>query len=388
MGTQKVMIRPAHNSIPLVVLSAGGTGGHVYPAEALAMELNSRGCRLALVTDRRGSNLGGRLGELDTYRVRSGGISGKGLFARILNIGEIAIGVLQSCCLLGRLNPSVVIGFGGYASLPMMLAANFSSTATAIHEQNALLGRANRLLSRKVRKIATSYKQMQHMPKSARANVVYTGMPVRNSVEALRETPYPELNERNIIELLVFGGSQGASIFSRVVPEAIKQLDQNLRGRLNLVQQCRVEDYGHLKSAYNQLGLQVEVAAFFEDLPQRMAKAHLVICRAGASAIAELTTIGRPAILVPYPHAVDNHQSVNAHTLNEVGGGWLIPDEAFTPENLSYRLETLFEMPKTLKNAARAAKQAGETNATARLAEMVIDLIPNHRDQWDAGGVA
>ena len=136
------------------------------------------------------------------------------------------------------------------------------------------------------------------------------------------------------------------------------------------------------------MGLQVEVSAFFEDLPQRMAKSHLVICRAGASAIAELTTIGRPAILVPYPHAVDNHQSGNAHTLNEVGGGWLIPDEAFTPENLSHRLETLFEMPKTLKNAARAAKQAGETNATARLAELVIDLIPNHRDQWDVGGVA
>lgn len=379
-------MRSTQENLPLVVLSAGGSGGHVYPAEALAVELNKRGCRLALVTDSRGSNLGGRLGELETHRIRSGGIAGKGLITRILNIFEILIGILQSCRLLGRLSPSVVVGFGGYASLPMMLAAIFSSTATAIHEQNALLGRANRLLSRKVQKIAASYKKMQHIPRYVQANVIYTGMPVRGQVRALRDTPYPELSERDIIELLVFGGSQGASIFSRVVPEAIRKLDHKLYSRLNVTQQCRVEDYTHLRSKYDEIGIKAEISTFFEDLPQRMANAHLVVCRAGASAIAELTTIGRPAILVPYPHAIDDHQSSNAHTLDEVGGGWLIPDEAFNADSLSHRLEMLFKMPRSLQNAAGAAKRAGEADATNNLAEIVIDLIPPGYQMSERGG--
>ena len=374
------------NENPLVLLSAGGTGGHVYPAESLAMELSKRGYRLALVTDRRGSDLGGRLGKLETHRVRSGGIVGKGFFKRILNMGEILIGILQSFRLLFSLNPSVVIGFGGYASVPMMLAANFSSTATAIHEQNALLGRANRLLSRNVEKIATSYKKMQYIPKHALENVVFTGMPVRGNVRALRDSPYPELNEHNIINILVFGGSQGASIFSRVVPEAIKQLDSKLQSRLKLSQQCRGEDYADLRAAYNRLGIEADISTFFDNLPERMADAHLVVCRAGASAIAELTTIGRPAILVPYPHAIDDHQSGNAHSLDEVGGGWLIPDEAFTAQSLSNRLEMLFKMPRSLQNAASAARRAGQSNATDRLAELVISLIPRHFNDPNDGG--
>lgn len=380
------MVRRVCNDIPLVLLSAGGTGGHVYPAESLAMELKKRGYRLALVTDRRGSALGGRLGELETHRVRSGGIAGKGVVTRILNMGEILIGILQSCSLLLRLNPSVVIGFGGYASLPMMLAANFSSTATAIHEQNALLGRANRLLSRNAQKIATSYKKMQYIPKQAAENVVYTGMPVRDHVIAFRDIPYPELNEHNIINILVFGGSQGASIFSRVLPKAIKHLDTTIQSRLKLSQQCRGEDYADLKAAYNRLGIEADISIFFDNLPELMAAAHLVVCRAGASAIAELTTIGRPAILVPYPHAIDDHQSGNAHSLDEVGGGWLIPDEAFTPESLSNRLEMLFKMPRSLKNAATASKRSGQSDATDKLADVVINLIPSHLKDSNNGG--
>ena len=383
------MIGSSHTDGHLVVLSAGGTGGHVFPAEALATELNDRGCRLALVTDRRGGNLDGRLGELETHYVRAGGIAGKGGITRILSVGQIVIGILQSRQLLRRLNPSVVIGFGGYASVPMMLAATYSSTVTAIHEQNALLGRANRLLAVNVQKIATSFSKMQHIPKQAQSNVVYTGMPVRASVRALRETPYPGLTNNNIIEILIFGGSQGASVFGRVLPEAIRRLDKNLRIRLKLVQQCRIEDCAQLKSSYNQLGLRAEISTFFEDLPERMARAHLVVSRAGASAIAELTTIGRPAILVPYPHAIDDHQSGNAYTLDEVGGGWLIPEEDFTPQSLSHRLQTLLAMPRILDNAARASKRAGQANAAAKLAEMVIDLIPkNGGDQLEERSAA
>ena len=366
---------------PLVVLSAGGTGGHVFPAEALALELSDRGCRLILVTDRRGGNLGGRLGELETHLIRAGGIAGKGPISRMLSAGKIVVGTLQSRYLLGRLNPSVVVGFGGYASVPTMLAATFSSFATAIHEQNALLGRANRLLAPKVEKITTSYEKVDHIPNQAQFKVVYTGMPVRPNVKNLREVPYPEIAEHNFINLLVFGGSQGAAIFSHVVPNAINLLDENLRLRLNLVQQCRTEDYAQLKLIYEQMGVQAEIRGFFNDLPERMAKAHLVICRSGASAVAELTTIGRPAILVPYPYAIDDHQSFNAHALDEVGGSWLIPDHAFTSESLSHRLSTLFAVPKTLLNAAHASKRAGQADAAARLADVVINLIAANGNQ-------
>ena len=320
------MIDPSEKDGPLVVLAAGGTGGHVFPAEALAQELSDRGCRLALITDRRGGDVGGRLGELETHRVRAGGIAGKGMMARAISAGEIGYGTLQSCKLLKRLRPSVVVGFGGYASVPTMLAATYSSISTAIHEQNAILGRANRLLATKVQKIATSYEKVDLIPEAALGRVAYTGMPVRASVKKLNGEPYPPLSERDHFNILVFGGSQGAAVFSRVVPAAIEQLEESQRKRLNIVQQCRQEDFAELRTVYDRLRLPAEIATFFCDIPQRIASSHLVICRSGASTVAELTTIGRPAIFVPYPGAIDDHQAANAHALDEVGGGWLIPE--------------------------------------------------------------
>ncbi|MBT7954146.1 MAG: undecaprenyldiphospho-muramoylpentapeptide beta-N-acetylglucosaminyltransferase, partial [Rhodospirillaceae bacterium] len=315
---------------PLVVLAAGGTGGHVFPAEALAAELSSRGYRLALVTDQRGGDLSGRLGELETHRVRAGGIAGKGVFARILSVFELMIGTLQAWFLLRRLKPAVVVGFGGYASVPTMLAAAYSGTKAAIHEQNAVLGRANRLLASRVETIATSFDKVSEIPEDAKPNVIVTGMPVRPAVTIVRDRAYPTLGSDDDVNLAVFGGSQGAHIFSVVVPEAMKQLDENLRSRIRITQQSRPEDIDQVKSAYRAIDVDADLSTFFNDVPDRIAAAHLVICRSGASSIAELTTIGRPAILVPYRHAVDDHQSRNAHAVDEVGGGWLIPEDAFT----------------------------------------------------------
>jgi UDP-N-acetylglucosamine--N-acetylmuramyl-(pentapeptide) pyrophosphoryl-undecaprenol N-acetylglucosamine transferase len=375
----------ASQNKPLVVLAAGGTGGHVFPAEALAAELIERGFRLALVTDRRGGNLKGRLAELETHRVRAGGIAGKSLVARIFSAFEIIIGTIQAWVLLRRLKPAVVVGFGGYASVPTMLAAAYSGTKAAIHEQNAVLGRANRLLASRVEKIATSFEKVSAIPEASQPNVIVTGMPVRPAVTLVRDRAYQSLNDNDEIHLAVFGGSQGAHIFSAVVPAALKRVDEALRGRIRVTQQSRPEDVDQVQATYRALDIKADISSFFNDVPDRIADAHLVICRSGASTIAELTTIGRPAIMVPYMYAVDDHQSRNAHAVDEVGGGWLIPEEAFTDEVLAERLESLFALPQLLQNAGKAAKAAGIPDAASRLADMIVSLIPdnsteNHRE--------
>ena len=371
---------------PLVVLAAGGTGGHVFPAEALAVELSGRGYRLALVTDRRGGNLKGRLAELETYRVRAGGIAGKGIFARIISAFEIIIGTLQARFLLQRLKPAVVVGFGGYASVPTMLAAAYSGTKSAIHEQNAVLGRANRLLASRVEKIATSFEEVSAIPESSQSNVIVTGMPVRPAVTVARDQAYPNLSDGGDINLAVFGGSQGARIFSTIVPGALNLVKDDVKKRIKVTQQSRPEDIDQARAAYQSIDVDAELSSFFDDVPQRISKAHLVICRSGASTIAELTTIGRPGIMVPYRYAVDDHQTRNAHAIDEVGGGWLIPEEAFTDQVLAERLESLFALPQMLENAGAAAKAAGKPDAASRLADMVVGLIPQNlnEDQREA----
>ncbi len=368
---------------PLVVLAAGGTGGHVFPAEALAAELSSRGYQLALVTDRRGGDLSGRLGELETHRVRAGGIAGKGVFARILSAIELTVGTVQAWFLLRRLKPAVVVGFGGYASVPTMLAAAYSGIKAAIHEQNSVLGRANRMLASRVETIATSFEKVSEIPENAKSNIIVTGMPVRLAVTIVRDRAYPSISREGDINLAVFGGSQGAHIFSVVVPDAMKRLDESLRRRIKITQQSRQEDIDLANSVYRTIGIEAELSTFFNDVPDRIADAHLVICRSGASSIAELTTIGRPAILVPYRHAVDDHQSRNAYAVDEVGGGWLIPEKAFTGVVLAERLAALFAIPRILENAATAAKSAGVPDAAARLADMVVGLMSNGNGKSD-----
>lgn len=360
---------------PHVLLAAGGTGGHVFPAEALANELMNRGYRLGLVTDKRGKAYGGALGALEQHRILAGGIAGKSVPARIKSIAELGIGTWQAWRLLQRLNPDAVVGFGGYASVPTMLAATFTSTPTAIHEQNALLGRANRLLAGRVNAIATSFADTRGIPHGAESKVQMTGMPVRANIAAKAGTPYPATEGDARLGVVVLGGSQGATVLSQVVPAALAKLPDAIKVRLDVTQQCREEDLGDVKVAYQQSGIRAHLASFIDDVPERLANAHVLISRAGASSVAEALVVGRPTILVPYPFAADDHQTYNAQAVDAAGAGWIMSQENFTVDALVARLDSLLDLPAVLEKAARCAADLGRADAAGRLADMVESLI-------------
>jgi UDP-N-acetylglucosamine--N-acetylmuramyl-(pentapeptide) pyrophosphoryl-undecaprenol N-acetylglucosamine transferase len=353
----------------LVVLAAGGTGGHVFPAEALAQELLRRGFRLALVTDQRGTAYGGALGDIETHRLTV--LAPVGGFGRRIASGvSLVAGVFAAKRLLRRLKPSVVVGFGGYPSLAPMIAATRMKLPTLIHEQNAVLGRANRAVARQVEAIATSFPSVRLMPAGTLAHL--TGNPVRDAVRALRELPYPAAGER--FTILVTGGSQGAAVFAKIVPAALASLPAELRTRIDLSQQTRIEDLPAVRTAYAATGIAIDIAPFFADLPARLAHAQLVICRSGASTVMELAVAGRPAILVPYPHATDDHQTDNAKAFAAAGGGEHVANADFTAEDLAARIERLMRDPAALAAAAAAARGFGRPDAAQRLADLVASL--------------
>lgn len=358
---------------PTVILAAGGTGGHVFPAEALASALAARGIDPVLLTDRRGRSFRG------AKRIRTiagGGIAGLGMAARLRSVAALGLGFFQALWHLRREAPRVVVGFGGYASLPTMLAAVMLGLPTVLHEQNAVLGRANRLLARRVHRIAVAFDQVAAMPKGAEGRAVRIGMPVRPAFATVTDAPYQAPVTGEPIRLLVLGGSQGAQIFSTLIPQAIALLDPALRGRLEISQQCRPETLDLTRAAYVDLGINADLATFFDDVPVRLAAAQLGIARAGASTVAELTAVGRPALLVPYPYAIDDHQSANARAIEEAGAGWMLPQATLTPAALAARLTTLLSTPDTLTTAAAAARRAGSADAAQRLADLVISMIP------------
>lgn len=369
---------------PLVVLAAGGTGGHVFPAEALAVELKNRNCRLALVTDRRGGHYNGGLGDVETHRIQAGGVAGKGMFARMKSVPELAIGTLQARSLLRRLKPAVVVGFGGYASFPTMMAATIAGYPTVIHEQNAVLGRANRLLASRVNRITTSFEKSRLLPEESSKKIICVGMPVRPEIVSKRGAPYPALRDDGPINVLVIGGSQGARVFSDVIPSALVKLDPRWRERLMITQQCRPEDLDSVRATYKTLNIKAELSTFFSDVPDRLAGTHLLIGRAGASTVAEVTVVGRPAIMVPYPHAVDDHQTANAHAIDEMGGGWLMPEHAFTPDTLVERLNALFGYPTALESAAACSLATGRPDAAQTFADVVCDVMSANGDNGDS----
>ncbi len=376
---------------PLVVLAAGGTGGHVFPAEALAAELIGRGASLMLFTDRRGDVYGGTLGGLESRTIRAGGIAGKGLLARVRSVADLAFGSLQARRLLKALSPRAVVGFGGYASVPTVLAASASGIRTVVHEQNAVLGRANRLLAGRVDRIATSFAEVAALPPKAAARIVRTGMPVRPAFAAVVGQAYAPPAADGEIRLLVLGGSQGARIFGEVVPAAVARLDASLRRRLVISQQCRAEGLEAADAAYRQLQVTVDLAPFFDDVPRRLAAAHLVLARAGASTVAEVTALGRPAILIPYPFATDDHQNANARALAHSGAAWVLPQQAFNADALAARLaELLAGDGSALVKAAAAARAYGCPDAAARLADVVASVsgLPQGRITSLAGGLA
>jgi len=362
---------------PSVMLAAGGTGGHLFPALALAQELGRRSIAVDLMTDMRGDRYGSDFPARQIYRVPSATVAGE--VRSVLRMAGTAMtlgrGVLSAYRQLGSVRPSAVIGFGGYPSFPPLVAAWLRRIPTAIHEQNAVLGRANRMLARRVTALATSFPAVRHLDSGLAAKVRLTGNPVRDAVLDWAQQDYTPPAPGDAVSLLVFGGSQGARFFSDTVPAAIALLKPALRQRLRIVQQCREEDLDRVRNAYAGLGVEMELASFFRDLPARMAAAHLVIGRAGASSVAELTVLGRPSILVPLPHAIDNDQLQNATQLAENGGALCIEQKELTPQRLGGEIEKLCTDPNALMRMAAAAKSQGRPDAVVRLADLVEELM-------------
>ena len=352
------------------VLAAGGTGGHMIPAYSLAQELQRRGHRVALITDERGAKIPGVGEEVQTHILPAGRV-GAGIRSWPRAIRDILQGRERARRLYEVFEPAAVVGFGGYPALPSLLAALSGGIRTIIHEQNAVLGRTNRFLAGRVDVIATAYEQVDRLKSRYRDKVVLVGNPVREDVRLLREAPFPALLPEGVFRILVTGGSQGASVLSEVVPEGLGLLPLTFRRRLQVTQQCRPEDIDAVRQRYAALGIPADLATFLPDLPARLGWAHLVIGRAGASTIAELTAVGRPAILVPYPSATDDHQTANARELANGGGARVIPQSRFTAIELAKQMQKLALDPEALANAARCARQIGRPDAAERLADIV-----------------
>ena len=362
-------------AIGSIMLAAGGTGGHLFPAFALAEALGRRQIAVDLITDERGDRYGVGFPARAMYQVPAATASGKDPVKAALAAVKLGRGIAAAHAILGRVEPKAVIGFGGYPTFPPLLAAKLRGIPTAVHEQNAVLGRANKMLAARVDRIATSFGKTKFLDDAFAAKAVHTGNPVRAIVLEAARTPYRPATSDTWFDLVVFGGSQGARFFSNTVPPAIALLSPDIKRRLKITQQARPEDVESVTIAYRELGVQAEVAPFFKDLPARIAGAHLVVGRAGASTIAELTVIGRPSILVPLPHAIDNDQLENARQLAESGGAWCIEEKELGAEALARGLAALIERPDELARAAAAAKAQGRPNAVEMLADLAVDMM-------------
>ena len=360
-------------SLGPIVLATGGTGGHVFPAEALAGELEARGLPFTLVTDARGRQWQGALSRRPIHYIHSASPTGS-IGAKLLALLSLGLGLFDAWRALGRIGPAAVVGFGGYASVPTMIAARLRRTPAMLHEQNAVLGKANRLVLGGVQRVATTFARTRFVSEGDQRRR-QVGNPVREPVRALRGGVYRPPGPDRVIDLLVFAGSQGAGSFSQIIPEAVLSLPDPLRARLRIVQQCRPEDLAHVRKIYAEANIVAELAPFFADLPQRLASAHLVIGRSGASTVAELATVGRPSILVPYPYAADDHQTANARAFEATGACIVIQHADFTVAALAGHLLQLFEAPQRLGVMAEAAHSAGRPDAAARLADVVSELI-------------
>lgn len=355
------------------VLAAGGTGGHMIPAYALGEELVARGHRVALVTDARGAKIPGQFADGQVHVLPAGRLTGGpiGYAKAALAIWRGRAMALQ---LFQSFQPSAVIGFGGYPAFPTLIAARSAGVPTVIHEQNAVLGRVNRLLAKRVNAIATAYPDIERMPSGCAARTHLVGNPVREAIIALRDDGFPPLDADGIFRLLVTGGSQGATILGDIVPDALSLMPPAFRQRLQVTQQCRPEDIDRVRATYATHGIPADLTTYIDDMPAKIAWAHLVIARAGASTIAELTVAGRPAILIPLPSATDDHQSFNVREMVAAGGARAIPQARFTTSELAKQMQKLALEPGALENAAARAASVGRPNATRDLADLVESI--------------
>lgn len=355
---------------PLIVLTAGGTGGHIYPAESLADELLQRGYRLTLITDSRGKdNYKGRLGEIPQLAVYAGALVGKSRWFKIKSLFKTGIGVLQAAWFLIKKRPVCVVGFGGYASFPACMAAILLGKGLVIHEQNAVMSRTNRFLSKYAELTAQSFKNVKFAPK--RGKSILTGMPVRKSIVAVGAGDYPTRTKQQKFRLLVLGGSQGAKVFGEIIPAAVCSLSEENQNKLQIFQQCREADIPEVIAAYENSKAEVVIAHFFNNMDELYARTHLIISRAGASSVSEIEVVGLPSILVPLPVAADDHQTHNAAEIANVQAGIVLKQKDFTLEKTAQILEEAINDPKSLNKMSQNAKSIAIRDAAERLADAI-----------------
>ena len=362
----------------VALIAAGGTGGHVFPAESLAHELKARGWTVHLATDSRAERFAGKFPADGIHVIPSATFGSKNPISLIKTAWTLLSGVRAAGRLIKKLKPNIVIGFGGYPTLPPLYAATRAGVPTLIHEQNAVMGRANAALAKRVTAIAGGF-----LPESGAAypeKTILSGNPVRPEVLAASSVPYA-LAKSGDFNLLVFGGSQGAQYFSKAIPEAIEIVSatardgygnntEMIRQRLKITQQARIEDEAEVRAAYERMGIAAEVAPFFQNMAGRIAKAHFVISRAGASTVSELGVIGRPSLLVPYPFALDHDQAANAAALQAAGGAMVVKQSELTPAKIADIILGVMNDPKKAAATAASAKGSSMPNATQLLSDL------------------
>ena len=362
-----------------VLLTAGGTGGHLFPAQALAHALIARGWTVHLATDGRATQYGQDFPAESIQIIPSATPSVKNPLKMAKAALKLAKGYMVARNVIKTVNPDVVVGFGGYPTVPPMLAARSLGVPTCLHEANGVMGRANRFLAKGANAIAASF-PIRKGAEGLEQKITTTGNPVRPKFLDAAQVPYEPVEEGGEVRIVVTGGSQGARFFSEYMPGAFGRLSKEMRDRISLVQQCRPEDLLRVKTGYRELDLKAELAPFFSDIPEKYAAAHLIVCRSGASTVSELAAVGRPAILVPLPGTLDQDQHANAKVLEEAGGAWVLHQRGMRPNDISDLLEDLIANPEKLTAAAKAAQGQGKPDAAERLADLVEQLAGDTGD--------
>jgi len=362
---------------PLIILTAGGTGGHVYPAESLAEELSLRGYKLMLITDKRGKdNYKGKLGEITNYSVLSGGIVGKSRLFKIKSIFKTCIGIIQAMWIIHRKKPACIVGFGGYASFPACMGAVLSGTPLIIHEQNSVMSRTNRFLAKYAEVIALSFPNTKYAPQNKNTKVC--GMPIRKVIADLLKSKYPERTVAQKFQLMILGGSQGAKVFGDVMPQAVALLPEAVQKKLRIYQQCRDCDVKKLVEDYKNSKADVVVQHFFDNMSDLYAGTHMIVSRAGASSVTEIAVAGVPAVLVPLPTAADDHQTHNAAELGKSGAAIIIKQKEFTAEKIAEVIAEFVRTPKDLQKMSDKARKSAINDAAKRLADVLEKEIIKH----------
>lgn len=364
------MARRKKKDRPLIALSAGGTGGHIWPALALHHTLIQNDCDTIIITDSRGFRWLPRDEELYVKVISASAIHA-GILGKIKSGFKILSGTSRSFIELMHYRPSVIIGFGGYPSFPALLAAKLLKIPIILHEQNSIFGRANKVVAPWTDKIALSFPKTKNIPQSVHDRCVLTGNPPQEAVISLSETPYPSAKGDNSLKILVLGGSQGAEIFGEVVHKAIEKLPSGLKERIVITQQCLEKDIPTVEAAYETMGVTARVEPFISDYIEQVALSHLIISRAGAGSVSLYANIGRPAIYVPLAISLDGDQAQNAKNMTEIDGGWIIEEKELSPTKLASKLEQVLNAPEQLKLTAENAKKLSRLDATTKLAELI-----------------